>query len=72
MEASQGGAAVTVTATLDSGDKISITDVLIGDVWVCSGQSNMAFTVSVPTNDLAAEASDVSIFPVSSLFSRQV
>ena len=25
---------------------ISLNDVLFGDVWVCSGQSNMAFTVT--------------------------
>ncbi len=26
--------------------KIQVTDVLFGDVWLCSGQSNMAFRVS--------------------------
>ena len=34
-----------------SGDEsITITDVLIGEVWVCSGQSNMAFTVANSTD----------------------
>jgi len=28
------------------GDTIRLTDVLIGDVWVCSGQSNMEFPIS--------------------------
>ena len=33
-----------ITATSDLGT-ISLSDVLFGDVWVCSGQSNMQFTV---------------------------
>lgn len=48
-------AAVTVTAT-SGGTTLTLTDVLFGDVYVCSGQSNMAFSVAVPTNDEAAEA----------------
>ena len=26
--------------------KISLVDVMFGDVWVCSGQSNMAFSLA--------------------------
>jgi sialate O-acetylesterase len=29
------------TVTIDDGDKTVLNDVLIGDVWICSGQSNM-------------------------------
>jgi len=38
---------VKVTQSLPNGTLVSITldDVLFGDVWVCSGQSNMAFSV---------------------------
>ena len=38
------------------GKTIAVADVLFGDVWVCSGQSNMAFSAGVPGNDPAAEA----------------
>lgn len=32
--------------TLSSGaDKVEIKDVLVGEVWICSGQSNMEFTI---------------------------
>lgn len=35
------------TLNLKASSKIiSLTDILIGDVWLCSGQSNMAFTLS--------------------------
>lgn len=35
------------TLEIQSGDTSStLQDVLFGDVWVCSGQSNMAFAVS--------------------------
>ena len=41
-------APVTVTATQSGGGAaISLSDVLFGDVWVCSGQSNSTFIVCV-------------------------
>ena len=41
-----GSTAYTITATSDkSGEMVSLKDVLFGDVWLCSGQSNMQFTV---------------------------
>ena len=33
-----------------NGERLQIHDILVGDVWVCSGQSNMEFTVSSATN----------------------
>ena len=38
---------MTVTASSPSGDsqEVTITDMRIGEVWVCSGQSNMRFQV---------------------------
>ena len=36
----------TVTVTSQKHGSIKISDVLFGDVWICSGQSNMQFTVS--------------------------
>ena len=35
----------TIQAVLEQ-DKLTLTDVLFGDVWVCSGQSNMVFTIN--------------------------
>lgn len=35
----------TVTALLGA-DNITLSDVMFGDVWVCSGQSNMQFQLS--------------------------
>lgn len=37
------GTAVNITAQ-SQGIEINITDVIYGDVWLCSGQSNMQFT----------------------------
>ena len=37
--------AYTISAVLGS-QSIEINDILFGDVWVCSGQSNMQFTVN--------------------------
>ena len=34
------------TMTLKASNTITISDILIGDVWICSGQSNMALTMS--------------------------
>ena len=48
------------SSTLDPGVKLNLTDVLFGDVWLCSGQSNMVFSmrsVASGHGDLAANAS---------------
>lgn len=36
---------VTCSAGSDSSNSVRIEDVLVGDVWVCGGQSNMAWTM---------------------------
>ena len=36
--------------TIKAGNTITISDVLIGEVWVCSGQSNMEFSVRSSVN----------------------
>ena len=51
MHASAEGRVLTVTA----GDsKAMIVDVLVGEVWICSGQSNMAFGLAGSVNGKAA------------------
>ena len=39
-----------VTVTVKGNNTLELTDVLIGEVWLCSGQSNMEWTVSRCTN----------------------
>ncbi|HEY6642758.1 sialate O-acetylesterase [Povalibacter sp.] len=46
LPAMSAGGPYTLNATADSGDTRRINDVLIGDVWLCSGQSNMALPVN--------------------------
>ncbi len=47
-----GPHAMTVAA---DGERVEVRDILVGDVWVCSGQSNMEFVVRDAVNG-AAEA----------------
>lgn len=41
--------------TLTSGNTIVLDNVLIGEVWVCSGQSNMEWSFQLGVKDIAAE-----------------
>ncbi len=34
------------TLEVEAGEKVTVNDVLVGEVWVCSGQSNMAFEMA--------------------------
>lgn len=43
------------TITLTSGNTIVLEDVLIGEVWVCSGQSNMEWSYHLGVKDIAEE-----------------
>jgi len=48
------------TLTIEGTSKKEIQDVLIGEVWMCSGQSNMGFTLNGETNgDIEAAASNL-------------
>ena len=40
--------------TVEGTNKLEVKDVLVGEVWLCSGQSNMAFTLSQADNAAAA------------------
>ena len=49
LDAQNAGGPYTINASSKVGNttsSISLADVLFGDVWLCSGQSNMAFTVT--------------------------
>jgi len=48
------------TLTVEGSSRQEIQDVLIGEVWMCSGQSNMGFTLAQDWNgDLEAAATDL-------------
>ena len=40
----------TITATPDAGSPVSIANVTFGEVWLCSGQSNMGYTIAGDTH----------------------
>jgi sialate O-acetylesterase len=44
----RGGSAepLTLTVTDAGGSAVTVSDIVVGDVWLCSGQSNMALTVA--------------------------
>lgn len=44
-----GPGPVTIEAT-DGQDSVRLSSVLFGDVWICSGQSNMEFTLDMVGN----------------------
>src|SRR6266404_3184066 len=49
--------------TINGNNKIVLEDILIGEVWVCSGQSNMEMSVNwrLPYQDEVSNATDKSI-----------
>jgi sialate O-acetylesterase len=56
-----GGPHVMVVSTAD--ERLEVRDILVGDVWICSGQSNMEWTVADARNGRqeAASANDARI-----------
>ncbi|XP_067675402.1 sialate O-acetylesterase-like [Haliotis asinina] len=60
------GGPYTITFTSSEGN-LSLSDVLFGDVWVCSGQSNMQFTMNMGYNS-TAEINDADNYPNIRLF----
>ena len=59
LECPEGNPGQSLTVRSESGIT-TLSDVLIGDVWVCAGQSNMAFALNRATggSDAAAAAND--------------
>ena len=44
--------------TIASSDTIKLTDVMVGEVWICSGQSNMEWSFNHGEKDIPAELSN--------------
>ncbi|XP_056112443.1 sialate O-acetylesterase [Rhinichthys klamathensis goyatoka] len=62
-----GGPYILTASQSTTNSSITLTDVLFGDIWLCSGQSNMAFTVDQLINAteelaMASKFPDVRIF----------
>ncbi|XP_030621679.1 sialate O-acetylesterase [Chanos chanos] len=65
----EAGGPYNVIAVQNKTSKIILTDVLFGDIWLCGGQSNMAFTISQVINAseelaIASKYPSVRIFQV--------
>nr|XP_046149394.1 sialate O-acetylesterase-like [Oncorhynchus gorbuscha] len=63
----EAGGPYNLTAVLQNNHGITLTDVLFGDVWLCGGQGNMAFTTSLVFN-VSEELARVSKFPQVRIF----
>ena len=48
------GDPVTLTVTGTDGSAVSVSDILVGDVWLCSGQSNMEWPLSASVGGAGA------------------
>jgi len=62
LPATPAGGPYTISVKSDSGQTASLEDVLFGDVWVCSGQSNMQMTVH-SANNATAEIAAAAGYP---------
>lgn len=57
-------AAYSITISCPGQTTVTLTDVLIGDVWLCTGQSNMAYSLNViGVTNLTAEIADSANYP---------
>jgi sialate O-acetylesterase len=70
---SEGPFDIHVSQPLANGTLVTITlhDVLFGDVWICSGQSNMQFTVDMMFNG-SEEIANAGNFPKIRLFTASL
>ncbi len=60
----ENNAAYSMTVSASGETLATFTNILIGDVWLCSGQSNMEYTLSgLPVYNLAQEVADSANYP---------
>ncbi|XP_029571407.1 sialate O-acetylesterase isoform X1 [Salmo trutta] len=67
LDPMEAGGPYNVTVVFQNNHSITLTDVLFGDVWLCGGQSNMAFTTSQVFN-ASEELALASKFPQVRIF----
>ena len=46
LPSTEAGGPYTITADSQQYGVIVLTDIMFGNVWICGGQSNMAFTLN--------------------------
>lgn len=63
MPASTSGRTLSVYADKGSA-KLQVTDILVGEVWLCSGQSNMAYSMAALKDSAYAEDLKTATFPL--------
>jgi sialate O-acetylesterase len=68
LDPTPAGGPYTLEASSTSGDSAALSNILFGDVYVCSGQSNMQFTVHSAFN-ASTEIIDANNYPNIRLFS---
>ena len=61
LDPMEAGGPHVITATAGN-VSITLNDVLFGDVWICSGQSNMQFTVPSVRSHFCSAASSVCVY----------
>lgn len=69
LPATEAGGPYTIAVADSNGDKLALENILFGDVYICSGQSNMQFTVDSAFNSTyevaqAANYPNVRVFSV--------
>jgi len=50
LDPTAAGGPYSIVVASSAGDKVTLTNILFGDVWLCGGQSNMQFTVASAFN----------------------
>ncbi|XP_050394697.1 sialate O-acetylesterase isoform X1 [Patella vulgata] len=71
LEPVKAGGPYSVVVESDHGSALTINDVLFGDVWVCSGQSNMQFTLPMAYNG-SKEVAEAAAYPDIRLFTASL
>lgn len=67
LEAMAAGGPYTMTC-LGSGPQVTLTNVMVGEVWICAGQSNMQYAMRDKVDNRDAEIASADQYPAIRLF----